>query len=134
MLNQLKTLFSAETQAQGPALEHRMRTHAYDSKKDRLYLYAFGGKTINGYFIREEVTADLVLRGLPMTARLGITGDLFVDEKGAGIYGVSTWAGGNPLQELAAEELDKEAARLEENAPVNYVAPGARGKRRIGFV
>ena len=130
MLNAIKSLFRPEAK---PALEHGMRTHAYDKKTDRLYLYAFEGKPVNGYFIREEVAADLVLRGLPMTARLGVTGDLFVDERGAGIYGVSTWEHGSQLHELAANELDKEAERLENNAPVNYVAPGTVTKRRIGF-
>ena len=106
-----------------PCLTHKMRSYLYNETTDRLYLYEFGGVKINGYFIREEVIQDLVLRGLPFLARLGVTGDLFVDSKGAGISHSSTWDTSNRLYELAMFECKAEEVRIKTNSPVSYQPP-----------
>jgi len=105
-------------------LDHQHRCLQWDKKTDKLYLYCFGDTKINGYIIREEVTTDLVLRGMPMTARLGITGDLFVDTKGAGIFGASHWYKGDRVHQIANQEISIESRRLERNEQVRYKPPG----------
>ena len=97
-----------------------MRCVSHNTETDKLYLYDFGGTKVNGFIIREEVIFDLVLRGLLMTSRVAITGDLFVDEHGAGIYGFSKWEKTNNLHRIATKELNKETTRLLENGPVCY--------------
>ena len=106
-----------------PVLRNDMRCFDYERSTDKLYLYEFGDTKINGYFIREEVTTDLVLRGMPLVARLGITGDLFVDERGAGIRGSFCWNNGDRIHQSANNELSIELDRIQRGAQIRYNGP-----------
>ena len=95
-----------------PVLEYNMRTHYYDVDSSKLYLYRFHGVKPNGYFIRQEVAHDLILRDMPMTAKVAVTGLMFVDSQGAGIVLTEEWKRDETtLRRDVGKELAREQAK-----------------------
>lgn len=94
-----------------PVLEYNMRTYKFEPDTGRVYLYDLTGVKVNGYFIRQEIAADLLLRGMPTVALNAVRGDMFIDETGAGVVLSEDWRGGYGADDVLVE-LCAENARL----------------------
>lgn len=99
-----------------PVLDYNMRTYKYEPDTHRVYLYDFGGVTTNGYFIRQEIAHDLLLRGLPNVASLAVNGSMFVNEQGAGVVLEPDWFEAQGVDQLLVElcEVSRKVAEGEE--------------------
>ena len=109
-----------------PVLQYNMRTFSFVDSENKVYLYDFDGKKVNGYFIRQEVAHDLLLRGMEFTARKCIRGgQLFIDKKGAGIVLDQEWLSSHDnddslMSELAAAAADLGAREYRHNMISDY--------------
>ena len=86
-----------------PVLDYNMRTYKFEPDTGRVYLYDLTGVKINGYFIRQEVAADLLLRGMPTVALNAVRGDMFINKTGAGIVLSKDWREGQGADAVLVE-------------------------------
>ncbi|QBP06024.1 hypothetical protein [Synechococcus phage S-B68] len=89
-----------------PILRNPMRRVQLDTERDYVWLYDFQGAQPNGYFIREELVHDMVVRGMLLCARHAVKGEMFVNEHGAGLVFASK------LSKEIQKELCGEVQRL----------------------
>lgn len=97
-----------------PVLEYNMRVYRFEPTTNRVYLYDFDGVKPNGYMVRQEVTHDLLLRGMPLAASEAARGGLFVDSEGAGLVLEEDWLDSKGADGLLVElcSESKKLARL----------------------